>query len=64
MCLTRPRQGPRAPLAALVIVAILALAACGSGEPEPPPLRPGELSAEAFTDSVGVAVHMNYTGTT
>ena len=50
-------------MAGLAVVAVLAIAACGSDEPEPPPLRAGELSAEAFADSVGVAVHMNYTGT-
>lgn len=63
MRLSGSRPSARALATAALVAAAVALAACGSEESEPPPLRPGELSAEAFVDSIGVVVHLNYTGT-
>jgi hypothetical protein len=66
-----PRRAPRPRalriLAALAVVAAAALALLqtrsADREPEVPPLRGGELPAEALAQSIGVVVHLNYVDT-
>jgi hypothetical protein len=56
-------------LAAALVVAVLAAAGAALAavllqrDADPPALRSGELSAEAFVDSIGVVTHMSYTDT-
>ena len=64
MRLIRRRPSPTALLTVIGLASVLGIAACGSARSDPPPLREGELPAEAFVNSIGVAVHLNYTGTT